>query len=172
MLLTREATNSPKHLAPGDSRVERGFTGSECVCVRMCVRVCACACACVGRGHSEQSDNVVFGSAQRKRCHRSFTEPVLYTLRRKGEGIGSGLSTATEDSLWKMPRLPIQDSDVITVEHAFPHAVSCAARPLCVCLVPCMCVCVVGGEMNTYSCLLHAASPSGRPQLYHWDVAS
>lgn len=35
----------------------------------------------------------------------------------------------------------------------------------------CVCVFLVGGEMNTDFCLLHAASPSGRPQLYHWDVA-
>lgn len=51
---------------------------------------------------------------------------VVY-IKEKGEGIGGGLSTATEDSLWKMPQLPIQDSDVIRVKYAFPCAVSCAA---------------------------------------------
>lgn len=68
---------------------------------------------------------------------------VVY-IKEKGEGIGGGLSTATEDSLWKMPQLPSQDGDVIRVEHAFPHAVSCAA---CVCVREsplaraCSCVC-------------------------------
>lgn len=64
---------------------------------------------------------------------------VVY-IKEEGEGIGGGLSTATEDSLWKMPRLPIQDSDVIRVEHAFPHAVSCPAR-VCVSSSVCECVC-------------------------------
>lgn len=48
---------------------------------------------------------------------------VVY-IRAEGEGIGRGLSTATEDSLWKMPQLPILDNDVIRVKRAFPQAVS------------------------------------------------
>lgn len=73
---------------------------------------------------------------------------VVY-IKEEGEGIGRGLSTATEDSLWKMPRLPIQDSDVIRVEHAFPHAVSCAAR-VCVSSSACVCVCISGGRWNEH----------------------
>lgn len=57
-------------------------------------------------------------------------------IKKGGAGIGGGLYTATEDSLWKMPQLPIQDGDVIRVEHAFPQAVSCPAS-MCVCV--CLC---------------------------------
>lgn len=39
---------------------------------------------------------------------------VVY-IREEGEGIGGGLSTATEDSLWKMAQLASQDGDVIRV---------------------------------------------------------
>lgn len=64
------------------------------------------------------------------------TEAVAWITRRagvvyikaEGEGIGRGLSTATEDSLWKMPQPPILDDDVIRVKRAFPRAVSCSAR--------------------------------------------
>lgn len=44
---------------------------------------------------------------------------VVY-IKADGEGIGGGLSTATADSLWKMPQLPILDGDVIRVKRAFP----------------------------------------------------
>lgn len=47
----------------------------------------------------------------------------LVYIKVEGEGIGARLSTATEDSLWKMSQLPIQDSDVIRLEHAFPQPV-------------------------------------------------
>lgn len=53
---------------------------------------------------------------------------VVY-IKEGGERIGGGLSTATEDSLWKMPQPPRQDGDVIRVEHASRHAV---CRGLCV----------------------------------------
>lgn len=76
---------------------------------------------------------------------------VVY-IKAGGEGIGRGLSTATEDSLWKMPRLPILDDDVIKAKRAFPQAVSCSARVY---------VCVT----RTHTRFLHAASPSGCPQL-------
>lgn len=70
-------------------------------------------------------------------------EPVLYTLREKGEGIGAGLSTATEDSLWKMPQLPSQDGDVICISTRLSPVLH-------------VCVCVVGGKMSTHaSYMLH-----------------
>ena len=65
---------------------------------------------------------------------------VVY-IKEKGEGIGAGLSTATEDSLWKMAQLPSQDGDVIMHFHT---PVSCAA---CVCV----CVFVAGGKMSTHT---------------------
>lgn len=75
---------------------------------------------------------------------------VVY-IKEEGEGIGGGLSTATEDSLWKMPQLPSLDGDVIRVEHAFPHAVSCAVR-VCACVSPPVHVwpSLVGGKLNTH----------------------
>lgn len=84
---------------------------------------------------------------------------VVY-IKEGGERIGGGLSTATEDSLWKMPQPPRQDGDVIRVEHASRHAV---CRGLCV---------LCGRNTHTHTQLRHAASPSGRPQLYQRDVAS
>lgn len=67
---------------------------------------------------------------------------VVY-IKKEGEGIGAGLSTATEDSLWKMPQPTSQGGDVTAVEHVFPHTVSRAACVcVCVCLLQCMCVCV------------------------------
>lgn len=73
---------------------------------------------------------------------------VVY-IKAGGEGIGRGLSTATEDSLWKMPRLPILDDDVIKVKRAFPK-LSPAVH---------VCACVLHTHFR------HAASPSGCPQL-------
>ena len=67
---------------------------------------------------------------------------IVY-IKQEGEGIGAGLSTATEDSLWKMPQLPNQDGDVIREEHAFPHSVSCAA---CVCACVCDSSSACGGR--------------------------
>lgn len=67
---------------------------------------------------------------------------VVY-IKERGEGIGGGGLTATEDSLWKMPRLSNRDGDVTRVEHAFPHSVSSAeCVRVSVCLKHSVCVCM------------------------------
>lgn len=110
-------SNSPKHLASGDPKAGKGGL-----------------CWGVG-GVGVLNGRIMLSLDRPEEAMSQIIHGVLYTLRREGEGIGAGLSTATEDSLWKMAQLPRQDGDVITVEHAFPHAVSCAAR-----------VCLVGGK--------------------------
>lgn len=90
-------------------------------------------------------------------------EPVLYTLGRGGEGIGGGRSTATEDSLWKMEQPPSRGGDVIRVEHRTPTP------------PPYVCARLRWESYErtrSHTHLPHAASPSGRPQLYRGDVTS
>lgn len=63
------------------------------------------------------------GGRVRRRWRITRGSDVVY-IRAEGEGIGGCLSTATEDSLWKMAQLPIIDDDVIRGKRAFPQAVS------------------------------------------------
>lgn len=94
-LLTQYATNSRKHSTPGDPKAERGFVGKL---------------GGWGSGH------IMLSLDQPKEAMSLIIHwvSVVY-IREEGEGIGGGLSTATEDSLWKMAQLASQDGDVIRV---------------------------------------------------------
>lgn len=129
---------------------------------------------CVG-GHSEVTWCCLWISP-RKPCHRSFIEPVLYTLRRKGRGLAEASPQQQKTAYGKCPSYlakTVMSSEWNMHFHTlYPVLRVCLLQ--CICLYVCVCVCFSGDRWNehTSTWLLHAASPSGRPQLYRKDVAS